>query len=310
MRRTTGLTAILISLGNAPLLAHPGRPPAPHDIWQAWSWEPGVLLALAISGWLYLRGVRTLWSRAGRRRVVTAGRVRLFFAGLGVLFLALVTPLDKLGTALFSAHMVQHLLLVLAAAPLLILGAPNIAIVWAFPLDARRALADWWHRARWLKRIWWWLSRPLVVWVLHTAAMWAWHLPGPYQAALRSEAVHALEHASFFLTALLFWWVLARPDYRRRLSFGADLVFLFTAAMQGGVLGALITFARQPWYPMHAEPASWWGLTALEDQQLAGLIMWVPASLVYLAAAAVVLLNGLARLDGKALRVAWERPPA
>ena len=137
--------------------------------------------------------------------------------------------------------------------------------------------------------------------------MWAWHLPGPYQAALRSDGVHALEHASFFITALLFWWVLARPDYRRRLSFGADLIFLFTAAMQSGVLGALITFARQPWYPMHAEPASWWGLTALEDQQLAGLIMWVPASLAYLAAAAAVLLSGLARLDRKTLKVAWER---
>jgi putative membrane protein len=306
MRRAL-TAAVLVAVTASPALAHPGRPPAPHDIWQAWSWEPGVLLALGGSMWLYLRGMRTLWARAGRGRGVSRRQAGWFFAGVGVLFVALISPLDKLGTALFSAHMVQHLLLVLVAAPLLVLGAPTIAMLWAFPLGARRALGGWWHRTRWVRRTWWALSRPLVAWIAHTAAMWVWHLPGPYQAALRSDTVHALEHASFFITALLFWWVLARPDYRRRLSFGADLVFLFTAAMQGGVLGALITFARQPWYPMHAEPASWWGLTALEDQQLAGLIMWVPASVAYLGAAAAVLLSGMARLDRKPLSVVWER---
>jgi putative membrane protein len=299
--------ALMVPFTAIPALAHPGRPPAPHDIWQAWSLDPGVLLALAGSGWLYLRGVRALWARAGRGRAISRRQVRWFFAGLGVLFIALVSPLDQLGTALFSAHMVQHLLLVLVAAPLLVLGAPTIGMVWAFPLGTRRAVAGWWHRTRWVRRLWRTISHPLTVWITHTTAMWAWHLPGPYQAALRSDAVHALEHASFFVTALLFWWVLARPDYRRRLSFGADLVFLFTAAMQSGVLGALITFARQPWYPIHAEPASWWGLTTLEDQQLAGLIMWVPASVAYLGAATAVLLSGMARLDRKTLRVALER---
>jgi putative membrane protein len=205
------------------------------------------------------------------------------------LFVALVSPLDALGTALFSAHMVQHMVLVLVAVPLLVLGAPQTGLLWALAEPRRRRLGAWWHCATGLRIGWRALSRPLVVWLLHAAALWLWHLPRLYQAALTSELVHLAEHASFLGTALLFWWVLLGGSPRERLNPALGVLYLFSFALQGGLLGALMTFAPAPWYPAYTTTVAAWGLTPLEDQQLAGLIMWVPAGLVYLAAALVPL---------------------
>ncbi len=278
-------------------LLHVGVPPAPHDLWQSWSFEPGVLIGLALSAGLYTAGVRRLWRRAGRGRGVTVAQTRWFAAGLVALAVALVSPLDRVSIALFSAHMAQHLLLVLVAAPLLVLGSPFLAMLWAFPVHIRRRLGAWWLHAPLLRAAWRAVSHPLVIWTVHTLALWVWHVPSLYQAALHYEDVHALEHASFLGTALPFWWVLLRPDYRRRLPFGADMLYLFGAMMQSGALGALITLAGTPWYPEHAPWTPAWGLTPLEDQELAGLVMWVPASLVYLLALCAAFVGGMARMN-------------
>lgn len=280
-----------------PVLLHTGVPPAPHDLWQSWSLEPGVLLALAIACGLYAAGVRRLWRRAGTGRGVSRAQVRWFGGGIAALLLALVSPLDQVSIALFSAHMTQHLLLVLVAAPMLVAGSPVHASFWALPARWRRGTARWWIRAHPLRAVWRVASHPLVIWTAHTVAMWAWHIPALYESALHYEHMHALEHASFIGTALPFWWVLLRPDRRRRLPFGADLLYLFAAMMQSGALGALITLAGTPWYPEHAPWTPPWGLTPLEDQELAGLIMWVPASLIYLGAFAAAFAGGMKRLD-------------
>jgi cytochrome c oxidase assembly factor CtaG len=127
------------------------------------------------------------------------------------------------------------------------------------------------------------LTLPSVVWVAHVAALGFWHVPGPYGWAFNHEWVHAIEHASFLFTGCLFWWVVFQPAGRRRLGYGAAVLYVAALAAVMGVFAAVLTFSRAPWYSEHLHRAAAWGLTALEDQQLAGLIMWIPASLVYLA---------------------------
>jgi putative membrane protein len=148
-----------------------------------------------------------------------------------------------------------------------------------------------------------------VAWTLHVAMLWAWHLPSLYEAALRSEAVHVLEHTAFFATALLFWWLLVAP-HGRRLGTGAAVMYLFAAALQCTILGALITFARHPWYPSHYATTRAWGFTPLEDQQLAGLLMWIPAGLVYVAAVVPVLVAALRGGDVRRARAGPAAPLA
>jgi putative membrane protein len=285
MRHRLTWLATAAALVAVPAVArgHVGAAPQPHDLWQAWSWEPPVLIGLVAAAWLYARGVRTLWARAGHGRGIARWRVGCYAAGLTAVAAALVSPIDAVGAALFSVHMVQHLLLVMVAAPLLVLGEPLTATLWALPVRARRA-AGRWGRARAVRVLWRTLRHPLTAWALHVAALWVWHAPRLYDAALRYPGVHVLEHATFFGTALLFWWVIADRRARRRLGFGPVVLYIFTGGLQSTVLGALLAVARRPWYLSHYDTTRAWGLTPLEDQQLAGLIMWVPAGFAYLAA--------------------------
>jgi putative membrane protein len=273
--------------------AHPGRALEPHDLWTAWSARPVVLVGLLLGSWWYLLGVRRVWGRAGRGRGVAPWRVACWLAGTLVVAIALLSPLDALGGALFAAHMVQHLLLMLVAAPLLALGEPLLPLLWAAPRGARRAAGAWWHRATVLRRGWRTATRPTVAWALHVATVLAWHAPRWYDAAERSEPLHVLEHATFFVTALLFWYVLTDRQARRRLGTGGAVLYLFAAAMASTLLGAAISLAPHPWYTSHYGTTRAWGLTPLEDQQLAGLIMWVPGGLVYLVALVPILVRVL-----------------
>jgi len=266
---------------------------AERSLWLAWSWEPVTIAGLGVASALYARGVRRLWREAGRGRVVPVWRALSFALGMLALIVALLSPLDTLGEQLFAAHMAQHLVLILVAAPLIVCSAPLVPMLWTFDRTARHAIGRWWNEAAILPAIAGVLTIPAVAWCLHVAAIWAWHLPGPYQAALRSEWVHALEHVSFLGTALLFWWVVLAPSGRRRLGFGMAIAFVLAAGMQGAMLGAILTFARGVWYPTQSAAVSVWGFTPLEDQQLAGIIMWVPSSFVYLAAASFLFVEWL-----------------
>jgi putative membrane protein len=246
--------------------------------------------------------VERMWRRSGVGSGIRRWEAAAFAGGWTALFLALVSPLHPLGSALFSAHMVQHELLVAVAAPLLVLGRPMIPMLWAVPIGWRRAAGGWAKHGA-ARGAWRALTAPLVAWALHAAALWTWHLPGPYQATLRSGALHTLQHASFLGTALLFWYAVAHGR-ERRMGYGAAVFYLFATAMHGGALGALLTFASRPWYPEYAPTAAAWGLTPLEDQQLAGLIMWIPAGVSYLVAALVLMVAWMRESERRAVR--WQ----
>ena len=285
---------------------HVNLAPEPHDLWSAWTWSPTVLAGLAFGAWVYARGVRALWRRGGTGRVVSEWRVASYFAGLASLFIALVSPVDAIGGALFAVHMTQHLLLMMVAAPLIVLGDPVTVTLWALPLRWRRRVGLTFRRTRWLRAAWGALSLAPIAWTLHVVTLWLWHAPIFYEMALQAEPVHEFEHATFFLTALLFWWLLFAP-HGRRLNIGAKVAYLFAAMLQGTILGAVITFARHPWYWSYFGTTKAWGFTPLEDQQLAGLIMWIPAGLIYLAALLPLLFAELLGRDRKVGRSDGQR---
>jgi putative membrane protein len=255
-----------------------------NQIWAAWKFDPFLITLLGTLSWLYLRGVYRLWQRAGVGRGIRTVQAACFGAGVFTLVIALLSPLDFSAHLLFSAHMAQHMLLIFVAAPLLVIASPHLAVLWALPPAWRRRVGAWWNGASLLRQGAHGLTHPAVVWGLHVGAIWLWHVPLFYEAALSNEFLHAVEHATFFGTAVLFWWVLKHCGVRRRLGYGAAMLFVFAGMIQCTMLGALITFASAPWYamPLASPAALWLPLTPLADQQLAGLIMWIPGGPVYL----------------------------
>lgn len=261
--------------------------PALHELFAQWLFAPGITIPLVASAALYARGTTSLWRKAGTGHGVRRWEVASFACGLLAMAIALVSPLHELSEKLFWVHMVQHELLAVIAAPLLVLGRPLVPMIWALPPGVRVAVGGL-ARRRWWMSAWRVVSSAASAWVLQALALSLWHLPSAFQATLDSEFVHALQHLSFVVTSLLFWWSLVH-GCRRHASYGSGVVYLFTTFVFTGALGALLTFSRVVWYPRYGTTSLAFGLTPLEDQQLAGLIMWLPASISYLVAALTLL---------------------
>jgi putative membrane protein len=240
-----------------------------------WTADPLALGLVALSSSIYVRGLRAL-RRFGHG--VRRWEVACFFAGQLSLLVALVSPIDRLSDLLFSAHMTQHEIIMLVAPPLIVLGRPWVALLWALPDRARARFATTLRRPRVLAA-WRRATGPVLVVAIHAAVVWLWHVPELFEAAMRSEAVHSVQHASFFLTAALFWWAILRGRYGR-LGYGLAVALVFATAMHTSVLGALITVATQLWYPIYAVRGAPLQLDAREDQALAGIIMWIPAGVL------------------------------
>lgn len=248
--------------------------------WQAsWSFEPWIVVCMTLSAALYVTGVFRLWRHAAIGRGISSWQAAAYLGGWLALVLALMTPLDSLGGFLFSAHMVQHETLMLIAAPLLVLGRPLAVWAWGLPFEWRRALGHFFHRPAW-RGPWLLITGPFAAWILHALALWLWHLPSLFEAALANEAIHTSQHITFLFTALLFWWSVLAATTRH--AKGIALLSLFTTFVHTGALGALLTLSRTDWYPSYAATAPLFHLTAVEDQQLGGLVMWIPAGAVYL----------------------------
>jgi cytochrome c oxidase assembly factor CtaG len=244
---------------------------------SAWNWEPTVLSGCAALSLGYLVIARFHLTR----------QALLYQAGVLVLFLALESPVDVLGEDyLFSAHMFQHLLLILIIPPLLLLGIPA---AWF------ERLLDWKPAGK-LERF---LGRPAIALILAVVTLYMWHIPPLYDAAVENETIHSLEHLSFLVTATIFWWPVINPiEHKRRISGLATMLYIFVGGAANTVLGIIITLAPAVIYTVYISPAdsfgilamirSVWGLDPLSDQQLGGLLMWIPGGLFYLSAILVV----------------------
>lgn len=262
-----------------PVLAHTGNAVAPHDVWGAWTLDPSLLLLLAATVAVYAHTVRDLWRSGGRGAGIAERRVGLFAAGIVTVIVALVSPLDAMSESLFAAHMVQHLLLALVAAPLLLLGRVHLALLPVLPVSWRRRGAR--RLARWLRR------QPAVAVVLavglHLGTLLAWHVPALYDAAVRVPWLHVTEHASLLVSGLAFWTVMGAARSRPVAVAG---LAAFVSSVVSVLLAAAMTAATSPWYDSHLATAPLWGLDPLADQHLAAAIMWIPGGMVYLGAAA------------------------
>jgi putative membrane protein len=252
----------------------------------AWGIGPAIVLPLLAVALLYAGGAGRLWRRSAHAHMAIGRQAALFGAGWVVLAAALVTPLHALSQRLFVAHMIEHELLMAVAAPLIAASAPGAAMMWALPHAGRRGLARL-IGSRVVAGTWKFLSRPTMATLLHGTAIWIWHVPRLFDAALGQGILHYAQHASFLGTALLFWWVVL-PHRKPGEDLGSSIMHLFLTSMHTSLLGVLLLLSPRLWYPANAGVAQLWGLTPLEDQQLAGLVMWVPAGLVYGGAALLV----------------------
>lgn len=260
------------------MLAH--QAVAPSDLAGSWTFEPALLATLAMAALVHWRGRARLGRRiAGPRE---KRRAVAFYTGLMVLAGALMSPLDALAHTLFSGHMAQHLLLMVVAAPLLVYGRPTAALVAGLPAGGRDMVRRSGLRGPRLRRTAHMPARPVVVWIIGTLALWAWHMPALYEAALAHEPVHVLEHASFLGAALLFWSVVLSSGTRRGVPRPIAIVLVFASGVQSSALGAVLLFASTPLYNVHAEGARVWDVSPLSDQQLAGALMWSPPALLYI----------------------------
>lgn len=281
----------VLATTTTPAAAH-GAPRPPHEgpWWTAWNFDqPLVVTNLSVLGAIYLFGLVRVWKRAGFGKSIAVRRAGAFGAGMVALWLALVSPIDVFSEDLSWMHMIQHMLLMCVAAPLLVLGAPFLVSLRAFPLSWRRGYGRLQRRAREWKSGRYLLWQPLLMWALFGLTLWIWHLPPLYEAALYDDLLHDFQHFMFVGVSCLFWRVLLDPVSRLRLGRGAGVLYLFLTSLHATLLGVFMTLAPKTWYPFYESRAPRWKLSGLEDQQIAGLIMWMPACMVYAAAAALLL---------------------
>jgi cytochrome c oxidase assembly factor CtaG len=244
-----------------------------------WPAEPTVIVPVVVSGALYLRGWTALTGRMPDR--FGAGRAIAFMAGLAALIVALSAPMDGLADHFLQAHMVQHLILMVVAPPLIWIGAPVAPMLLGLPRPIRRAVAGGLacSAVRRLTRL---LANPLLSWALFVVAFWTWHAPGLYELALRSDFWHPVEHACFLGTALLFWRPVILPwPFRSSWPRWAMIPYVVLADVQNNVLAAIFTFSDRVVYPTYAAFVHPRAGSALEDQAIAGVIMWLPGSLAF-----------------------------
>ena len=245
--------------------------------------EAWIVAALGLAAIAYGAGLARLWRASARGRGISRREAGAFVAGWLVLAFALLGPLDAWSARSFAVHMTQHEALMLIAAPLLVGGRPLAVWSWALSAELRAATHRLLTRTAW-RYVWRTFTRPLGATALQLGVLFAWHLPAWFDRAVTHAGVHALQHASFLAAALCFWWAVRTGAAARasRAASGIAVACVFVTMLATGALGALLTFAPVPWYRAYVDGAG--GLSSLEDQQLGGLLMWVPGGLAYLFA--------------------------
>ena len=290
-----GWAFLLLPSAASAALAHAGESHDPSPSLSTWEFEPLIVVILLASALIYSLGLWNVWRSAGGGHGIRVREAVYYALGWLALAIALVSPVHTLGQVLFSMHMTQHELLMLVAAPLMIRGRPFVAGAWAMPSTIKQPIVGAIHSPV-ITRSWSFISNGMVAAMLHAAALWVWHIPAMFQATLHSDVIHTLQHASFFLTALLFWWAVLYGT-RGVQNYGAGVLYLFATMVQSGLLGIFLTLTTHVWYPIYNATAAAYGLTAVEDQQIGGLIMWIPAGAVYMLAALMMFSEWLRESD-------------
>jgi cytochrome c oxidase assembly factor CtaG len=270
---------------------------------QHWPLDPWILALLALVPGLYVRG----WASLRRRRHghMTVWTALAFLAGVAAIFVALASPVDELAGLLLQVHMTQHLLLMMVAPPLIWLGLPLAPILRGLPRPIAMGIVSLASR-RGVRRLGRIVGHPVLAWSVFMVCLWAWHTPALYELALRSHAWHHVEHASFLGAGLLFWWPVIQPWPSRPVwPRWAMIPYLALADLQNTALSAILTFADRVIYPTYDTVPRLWGISALEDQATAGVIMWVPGSIAFLLPLGWLIARQLTPSEGTS---AWPRP--
>src|SRR5215471_7026215 len=254
---------------------------------KSWILDPTLVCVMTLTGLIYVRG----WLRLRRQMPERfgAGRPLAFFAALISLFLASSSPLDTFDNLLLTAHMIQHLLLMMVAPSLLLLSDPLLPILRGLPASISKhwlgPFLSWDALSRFGRR----LTHPVVCWILFVVTTIAWHLPSMYELALRSQTLHVVEHVCFLATGILFWWPVIQPwPSNAQWPRWAMIPYLFLADFQNTALAAYLMFCDRVVYPTYVMAPRLSGMSALEDQAAAGAIMWVPGSIIFLVAVGVI----------------------
>ncbi|MBV8695254.1 MAG: cytochrome c oxidase assembly protein [Ktedonobacteraceae bacterium] len=252
-----------------------------------WNWQPSIIIGTILIIGLYLYAVGPLRKKYYPAEEVKISQVVMFLLGVNIIFLSLFSALDKLGDDyLFSAHMVQHLFLTIVGPPLLLLGTPG----WLFQPLLRKPF---------VLRLGKMLTFPMVAFFLYNGDFWLWHAPVLYDATLVNQSLHILEHLSFIGFGIIYWWPVFSPVKELpRLSVGGQILYLFLSGMPTVALGAGLTFAP-PLYEPYIHAPRVWGLSPATDQQLGGLIMWVPGNIVYIVIVSILFIRWMQRQEAK-----------
>ncbi len=260
---------------------------------DSWTIPRATVAMLLLTAAIYARGFGKLHMQMPER--FSLRRLAAFMGGVATLLIAIASPLAALDDVLLQVHMIQHLLLMLVAPVLILAGWPAIAMLRGLPPRVSRSVLVPILRSRKVRALFSWLAEPIVAWIAFTAAIWIWHAPAAFQRAMRSENWHAFEHACFFATALMYWWPVIQPwPSARRWPRGAMIPYLVLADAQNSLLAALFTFSNHLLYPLYASAPRLGGISPLDDQIVAGAIMWVPGSLFFLIPAAIIMFQILA----------------
>jgi cytochrome c oxidase assembly factor CtaG len=273
-------------------------PSVAQAVLRSWAIPPAATFAIILTALIYLRGWWLL-RRAGSPDI-PPWRAGAFMSGLFTLWVALASPMDVFNGFVLTAHMLQHMLLMMVAPPLILLGAPLVPMVRGLPVFAAREFAGPFLNWPVAQRIGATLTHPVVALVLMGVAMFAWHTPALYELALRSPAWHQVEHACFFLTSIIFWWPVVQPwPSRAQWPRWAMVPYLLVADLQNTALSAILVFFDRILYPSYTTMPRLFGFSALEDQIAAGAIMWVVGSLAFVVPAAIIAVQCLSRQSAR-----------
>ncbi len=283
-------------------------------LFSQWEWRLEIIFILGLLATIYTAGwFNVRRRRHGHSRLANYWRLSAYWIGMLALATSIMSPIDVLGGQLFFMHMIQHLVTMMIAAPLIWLGNPFPIGLWGLPRGPRLATANLFMADSWFRRTLVFLTKPGVIWLLYLTIYLGWHEPALYNLALRRDWVHDLQHITFFVGAMLYWWhvIGAGPVLHAHFPVWARIVYLVAMVPPNMIAGIIIATSTESLYAYYETVPRIWGFTVLQDQMLAGAIMWIPGSMMLLLAALILTAVLISNDDSTPTRQpAWDNDEA